>query len=161
MPTSLTQHYKEKIKGEWSNPGKGAALSPTPRCSSDWKGSLRVALNYGQPTYLHKWMNNRLQRRVNLFRIILYKEIKKLRILDVYICYFFLNIFNTQFYNIPYSYFYPILIILQQIYLTCIRGTLIEATDPGQSGRKNNINKEKHCSPQSYRTIYSPSDSVL
>ena len=46
------QHYKGQIKDKWSNPGKGVALSPTPRCSRSWKGSLRVALDYGQPTYI-------------------------------------------------------------------------------------------------------------
>ena len=33
-----TQQYKV-----WSNPGKGVAPSPTPQCSSYWKGSLLVA----------------------------------------------------------------------------------------------------------------------
>ena len=33
---------------KWSNPGKGVAPFPTPRCSSYWKGSLRVALDYGR-----------------------------------------------------------------------------------------------------------------
>ena len=32
---------------KWSNPGKGIAPSPTLRCSSYWKGNLRVALDYG------------------------------------------------------------------------------------------------------------------
>ena len=42
-----TQHYKIRIKGKWSNPGKGEAPSPTPWCSRYRKGSLRVTLNYG------------------------------------------------------------------------------------------------------------------
>ena len=29
-----TQYYKVWIKSKWSNPGKGIAPSPTPRCSS-------------------------------------------------------------------------------------------------------------------------------
>ena len=33
---------------KWSNPGKGVAPSSTPRCSSYWKGSLLVALDYGR-----------------------------------------------------------------------------------------------------------------
>ena len=33
--------YISRVK--WSNPGKGVAPSPTPRCSSYWKGSLQVA----------------------------------------------------------------------------------------------------------------------
>ena len=35
-----------------SNPGKGVAPSPTLRCSSYWKGSLRVALDYVRHLYL-------------------------------------------------------------------------------------------------------------
>ena len=36
LDTSLlnTQHYKVRIKGKLSNPGKGEAPSSTPRCSS-------------------------------------------------------------------------------------------------------------------------------
>ena len=36
LDTSLlnSQQYKVRIKGKWSNPGKGVAPSPTPRCSS-------------------------------------------------------------------------------------------------------------------------------
>ena len=47
-----TQHYKILIKNKWSNPGKGVVPSPTPQCSSYWKGSLWAALDYSQPTYL-------------------------------------------------------------------------------------------------------------
>ena len=35
--------YVSRVK--WSNPGKGVAPSPTPRCSSYWKGSLLVAFD--------------------------------------------------------------------------------------------------------------------
>ena len=43
LDTSLlnTQQYKVRIKVKWSNPGKGVAPSPTPRCSSYWKGGFR------------------------------------------------------------------------------------------------------------------------
>ena len=34
------------LRVKWSNPGKRVASSPTPRCCSNWKGSLRVALDY-------------------------------------------------------------------------------------------------------------------
>ena len=37
---------------KWSNPGKGVAPSPTLWCSSHWKGSLLVTLNYGHQLYL-------------------------------------------------------------------------------------------------------------
>ena len=41
-----TQHYKVWIKSKWSNPGKRVVFSPTPQCSSYWKGSYRVAFDY-------------------------------------------------------------------------------------------------------------------
>ena len=41
--------YVSRVK--WSNPGKGVAPSPTPRCSSYWKESLLVALDYGRQLY--------------------------------------------------------------------------------------------------------------
>ena len=54
LDTSLlnTQQYKVRIKVKWSNPGKEVAPSPTPRCSSYWKGSLLVALDSGCQLYL-------------------------------------------------------------------------------------------------------------
>ena len=48
----LNQYYKLWIKSKWSNPGKGVAPVPSPRCSSYRKRSLRVTLNNGWPTYL-------------------------------------------------------------------------------------------------------------
>ena len=42
--------YVSRVKG--SNPGNGVAPSPTPWCSSYWKGSLQVILNYGHQLYL-------------------------------------------------------------------------------------------------------------
>ena len=52
MPPCLTLsniRYVSRVK--WSNPEKGAAPSPTPRCSSYWKGSLLVTLDYGRQLY--------------------------------------------------------------------------------------------------------------
>ena len=46
---SITR-YVSRVK--WSNPGKGVAPSPTLRCSSYWKGSLRVIFDYGRQLYL-------------------------------------------------------------------------------------------------------------
>ena len=37
--------YGSRVK--WSNPGNGVAPSPTTRCSSYWKRSLRITLDYG------------------------------------------------------------------------------------------------------------------
>ena len=42
--------YGSMVK--WSNPGIGVAPSPTPRYSSYWKGSLRVALDDNHQIYL-------------------------------------------------------------------------------------------------------------
>ena len=54
LNTSLlnTQQYKVRIKGKVEQSRKGAAPSPTPRCSSYWKGNLRVALDYVRQLYL-------------------------------------------------------------------------------------------------------------
>ena len=41
--------YVSRVK--WKNPGKGIAPSPKPRCSSYWKGSLWVALDYSHQLY--------------------------------------------------------------------------------------------------------------
>ena len=51
MPPCLTLSiitYGSKVK--WGNLGKGAAISPTPRCSSYCKWSLPVALDYDKQT---------------------------------------------------------------------------------------------------------------
>ena len=55
---------------KWSNPGKGVAPSPRPQCSSYWKGSLLVALEYGRQLYftyncmrkgMHKELGNKFE----------------------------------------------------------------------------------------------------
>ena len=43
--------YGSRVK--WSNPGKGVAPSPTPWCSSYWKGSLWVALDNSGQLYFY------------------------------------------------------------------------------------------------------------
>ena len=50
--------YASRVK--WSNPGKGVASSPTPQCSSFWKGSLQVALDYSHQLYLLYYKRCRL-----------------------------------------------------------------------------------------------------
>ena len=54
LDTSLlnTQQYKVHMRVKWSNPGKGVVPSPIHCCSSYWKGSLLVALDYGRQLYL-------------------------------------------------------------------------------------------------------------
>ena len=46
-----TQYYKIRIKGNLNNPGKGLLTSLTPRCSSYWKVSLQVTLDYDRANY--------------------------------------------------------------------------------------------------------------
>ena len=45
LTLSITR-YVSRVK--WRYPGKGVEPSPTPRCSSNWKGSLRVPLDYSR-----------------------------------------------------------------------------------------------------------------
>ena len=47
---SKVQHWLDLF--EILNTGKGVASSPTPQCSSYWKGSLLVALDYGRQLLL-------------------------------------------------------------------------------------------------------------
>ena len=63
MPPCLTLsdiRYVSRVK--WSNPGKGVAPSPAPRCSSYRKGSLRVALDYCSQLYftLHYGLKHKM-----------------------------------------------------------------------------------------------------
>ena len=51
LDTSLL-NTQQKVHIKWSNPGKGVTPFATPRCSSYWKGSLLVALDYGRQLYL-------------------------------------------------------------------------------------------------------------
>ena len=46
-----TQHYKVRIKGKVEQSREGVAPSPTHWCSSYWKGSLWVTLDYGRQLY--------------------------------------------------------------------------------------------------------------
>ena len=46
--------YVSRVK--WSNPRRGVAPSLTSRCSSYWKGSLRVALDYSRKKYIYVYI---------------------------------------------------------------------------------------------------------
>ena len=52
-----TQQYLEHIKGKVEQSGKGVAASPTPWYSSNWKGSLLVALDYGHQPYFNYYID--------------------------------------------------------------------------------------------------------
>ena len=47
-----TQHYKVRIKGKVEQSREWSSALPTPRCSSYWKRSLWVTLNWGWQLYL-------------------------------------------------------------------------------------------------------------
>ena len=51
LTLSITR-YASRVK--WSNPGNGVAPSPSPLCSSYWKRSLRVILDYGRQLYFRR-----------------------------------------------------------------------------------------------------------
>ena len=54
IPPCLTlSNIKYVSRVKWSNPGKGVAPFPTPQCSSDWKGSLLVTLDYSRQLYFY------------------------------------------------------------------------------------------------------------
>ena len=52
MPPCLTLNIiRYKVRVEWSNIWNRIVLSPSPRCSSYWKGSFRVTLDQGHQLY--------------------------------------------------------------------------------------------------------------
>ena len=55
--------YVSRVK--WSNPGKGVVPSPAPQCSSYWKGSLRVTLDYDWQLYFFIYQHAREDKGVN------------------------------------------------------------------------------------------------
>ena len=62
LDTSLlnTQHLRYISRVKWSNPRKGVVPSLTPQCSSYWKGSLQVTLDYSYQLYLLTFYNHLL-----------------------------------------------------------------------------------------------------
>ena len=54
--------YGSRVK--WSNPGNGVAPSPTPWCSSYWKGSLWVTLHQGHQKQLIKIVKKKVKVKV-------------------------------------------------------------------------------------------------
>ena len=52
LPPLILSNIRYVSRVKWSNPGKGVVPSPTPWCSSNGKGSLLIALDYGHQLYL-------------------------------------------------------------------------------------------------------------
>ena len=70
---TLKQHFKQGSRVKWSNPGNGVAPSPTPRCSSYWKESFRVTLDYSRQLYLFKKKKKKHKTmRIKVWAIILF-----------------------------------------------------------------------------------------
>ena len=67
IPPCLTlSNIKYVSRVKCSNPGKGVAPFPTPRCGSYWKGSLRVTLDYSRQLYLY---TTAISRPVHIHRL--------------------------------------------------------------------------------------------
>ena len=57
IPPCLTlSNIRYILRLKWSNPGKGIASSPTPPCSSYWKGSLLVTFDYNRQLYFFTYI---------------------------------------------------------------------------------------------------------
>ena len=67
LDTSLlnTQQYKVQIKGKIEQSREEVAPSSTPRCSSNWKGSHLVALDYSRQLYWYTWNRNTVKTKDN------------------------------------------------------------------------------------------------
>ena len=57
LPYSTLSNIRYVSRVKWSNPTKGVTPSPTPRCSSYWKGRLLVTLDCGRQLYLLSSLN--------------------------------------------------------------------------------------------------------
>ena len=111
IPPRLTLsniRYVSRVK--WSNLGKGVVPSPTSQCSSYWKGSLQVALDYGHQLYLLLNYTTKCQNIIfgtvnmmiypqkmlslklkNLFNTNVNKNVKKHKIWEPTVIFFFFN----------------------------------------------------------------------
>ena len=85
--------YVSRVK--WSNPGKGVAPSPTPRCSSYRKGSLLVTLDYGR---------QQQQQQHTVCKIVIIKNKgRKVTFIKVYDNYSYLQELDEQYLPILYT----------------------------------------------------------
>ena len=86
--------YVSRVK--WSNPGKGAASSPTPRFSSCWKESLLVTFDYRRQLYnftLYGWekVKNRLSFKTYKTKPFIFHYSEDVYWMEVMlVCYFYI-----------------------------------------------------------------------
>ena len=66
IPPCLTlSNTRYILMVKWSNPGKGVASSPTPRCCSYWNGVPLVTLDYSHQLYFLQKINQVNGRKVD------------------------------------------------------------------------------------------------
>ena len=73
LPCLTLSNISYISRAKWSNPGKGVAPSPTPRCSSYWERSLLVTLDYGHQLLLY-FNNNKIS-----YKQITERRLRKIR----------------------------------------------------------------------------------
>ena len=124
IPPCLTfSNIRYVSRAKWSNPEKGVAASPTPRCCSYWKGSLLVALDMvANFIYLHIY---RIQHKQYVCTQLNAFKFRKM------ITYFYLIHINTYFiyifYHIIHTYYTYYIYILNILYIHIISSTSLKS----------------------------------
>ena len=125
IPPCLTLsiiRYGSRVK--WSNPGKGVASSPSPWCSSYWKGSLWVSLDSGGQLYVYYYVRFFiLQSKIIYFLVVTQMHIIKEWIAKE------ATLIATTVYIYIYIYIYSHCMIYIYIYIgyvSKIRNILVE-----------------------------------
>ena len=87
LDTSLvnTQQYKVRIKGKVEQSKESSALS-YPRCSSYWKGSLLVTLDYGNQLYFYLFLARKYIARSETIEMVSVKKKKERKKESVLLC---------------------------------------------------------------------------
>ena len=62
----------------WSNPGKGVVPSSTPRCSSYWRGSFWVALDYSRQLFFFTYIWCRKKIWINFWNVFFFSLISSI-----------------------------------------------------------------------------------
>ncbi len=128
LDTSLlnTQQYKVRIK--WSNPGKGVVPAPTPQCSSYWKGSLLVTLEYSRQLYFitYEGLLN-IQLFLHLLLLKFYLLINNCKLAHIFLHYYWnhiidiiILIINDKIYHNYFTDWYIIIKMLKTTFCIII-----------------------------------------
>ena len=124
IPPCLTLsniRYAWRVK--WSNTGKGVAPSPTPRCSSYWKESLLVALDYGRQLYftiyiyIYMYIHKRVYVCVCVLIVWLWQYIQPIQRLGNCVhCTFILTFVCCCLLRVFFAYIFCIHVIFKPLY---------------------------------------------